>query len=358
MFSNEISSKKKNIINKTYSIQKSVDGYLLEIEGLYFEYWLVLFSISCLANVVGLNVSSTFNSAKVIYIIVPLIIIPQLLFSGVIVRFDKLNPMFSKKNEVPWLGNSMAARWAYESLAVIQSIDNNFEKHFFELDQQKYEASWKKDYWVPEMTNQILTFSNSKSTKEDFESAKKIISTELLKENKLWENFNCNDILKDINSTDFLSDKEEVKSKIFDYLSVLDKQYSKTKNDMSRKIEKIIVDMGAENFQTLMHKFENKKMRELVTRKREIDKILILNDELIRMDNPIFHEDRNISFFDSHFYSPNKYLNGKKVSTFYSNIIVLWLMSCFFFMTLYIDFFRKLLKFFSFISFKRHKKRA
>ena len=335
-----------------------IGNYILEIEGLYFEYWLVLFSISCLANVVGLNVSSTFNSAKVIYIIVPLIIIPQLLFSGVIVRFDKLNPMFSKKNEVPWLGNSMAARWAYESLAVIQSIDNNFEKHFFELDQQKFEASWKKDYWVPEMTNQILTFSNSKSTKEDFESAKKIISNELLKENKLWENFNCNDILKDINSTDFLSDKEEVKSKIFDYLSVLDKQYSKTKNDMSRKIEKIIVDMGAENFQTLMHKFENKKMRELVTRKREIDKILILNDELIRMDNPIFHENRNVSFFDSHFYSPNKYLNGKKVSTFYSNIIVLWLMSCFFFMTLYIDFFRKLLKFFSFISFKRHKKKS
>ena len=37
MFSNEISSKKKNIINKTYSIQKSVDGYLLEIEGLFYE---------------------------------------------------------------------------------------------------------------------------------------------------------------------------------------------------------------------------------------------------------------------------------------------------------------------------------
>lgn len=33
----EIASKKKNITNKTYSIQKSVDGYLLEIEGLFFE---------------------------------------------------------------------------------------------------------------------------------------------------------------------------------------------------------------------------------------------------------------------------------------------------------------------------------
>ena len=58
---------------------------------LFFEYWAVLFSFSCLANIVGLNISSAFNSVKVIYIIVPLIIIPQLLFSGVIVKFDKLN---------------------------------------------------------------------------------------------------------------------------------------------------------------------------------------------------------------------------------------------------------------------------
>jgi len=335
-----------------------IGNYILEIEGLYFEYWFVLFSISCLANVVGLNVSSTFNSAKVIYIIVPLIIIPQLLFSGVIVRFDKLNPMFSKKNEVPWLGNIMAARWAYESLAVIQSIDNNFEKHFFKLDQQKYDASWKKDYWIPEMKNQVLKFSGSNSTKEEFEYAKMIISNELKKENSIWENFKCNGVLEEVISAGFLSDKEVVKNNIFNYLSVLDKQYSKTKNGISKEIEKIIVDMGAEKFQVLMHTFENKKMRELVTRKRELDKILILNGELIRMDNPIFYENRNVSFFDSHFYSPNKYFNGKKVSTFYSNIIILWLMSFFFFLTLYIDFFRKLLKVFSFITINRNKKRA
>ena len=335
-----------------------IGNYILEIEGLYFEYWFVLFSISCLANVVGLNVSSTFNSAKVIYIIVPLIIIPQLLFSGVIVRFDKLNPMFSKKNEVPWLGNIMAARWAYESLAVIQSIDNNFEKHFFKLDQQKYDASWKKDYWIPEMKNKVLKFSGSNSTKEEFEYAKMIISNELKKENSIWENFKCNGVLEEVISAGFLSDKEVVKNNIFNYLSVLDKQYSKTKNGISKEIEKIIVDMGAEKFQVLMHTFENKKMRELVTRKRELDKILILNGELIRMDNPIFYENRNVSFFDSHFYSPNKYFNGKKVSTFYSNIIILWLMSFFFFLTLYIDFFRKLLKVFSFITINRNKKRA
>src|SRR6218665_2688865 len=97
-----------------------VGNFILEIKGLWLEYWLVLFSTSCMANVLGLNISSGFNSAKVIYITVPLLIIPQLLFSGVIVKFDKLNPIFANTNEVPWIGNAMASRWAYEALAVTQ----------------------------------------------------------------------------------------------------------------------------------------------------------------------------------------------------------------------------------------------
>ncbi len=61
---------------------------VLEIKGMWFEYWLILFSTSCFANLLGLNISASFNSAKVIYIIIPILIIPQLLLSGVIVKFD------------------------------------------------------------------------------------------------------------------------------------------------------------------------------------------------------------------------------------------------------------------------------
>ena len=41
-------------------------GHSVLMEGLHLQHWLLLFSTSCFANVLGLNVSASFNSAKVI----------------------------------------------------------------------------------------------------------------------------------------------------------------------------------------------------------------------------------------------------------------------------------------------------
>jgi amino acid transporter len=56
---------------------------ILGIKGMFLSYWFVLFTTSCLANILGLNLSSAFNSVITIYILIPFVIIPQLLFSGV-----------------------------------------------------------------------------------------------------------------------------------------------------------------------------------------------------------------------------------------------------------------------------------
>ncbi|MFT7155323.1 MAG: ABC-type multidrug transport system ATPase subunit [Parvicella sp.] len=129
----------------TYAV---VGNWILEIHGMTMSYWAILFAVSCFANLLGLNISATFNSVKVIYILIPLLIIPQLLFSGIIVQFDKLNPMFASKSHVPAIGNVMASRWAYEALSVTQFKDNEFEQVFFQYDKEMSFATWKKDNWI------------------------------------------------------------------------------------------------------------------------------------------------------------------------------------------------------------------
>ncbi|HRF79340.1 MAG TPA: ATP-binding cassette domain-containing protein, partial [Flavobacteriales bacterium] len=126
---------------------------VLGVHGQHLQHWLLLFSVSCFANVLGLNVSASFNSAKVIYIMIPVLIIPQLLFSGIIVKFDKLHPWFASERSVPLLGNVMASRWAYEGMAVTQFMDNRYERGFYELDQRMKMANWKKDLWIRELEN-------------------------------------------------------------------------------------------------------------------------------------------------------------------------------------------------------------
>lgn len=132
-----------------------VGNWVLEIHGMDLWYWIILFSTSCFANLLGLNISASFNSVKVIYILIPILIIPQLLFSGIIVSFDKLHPWFSSKSHVPAIGNVMASRWAYEAMAVKQFKDNDYETIFFDYDQQMSFANWKKDQWVSNMEGKL-----------------------------------------------------------------------------------------------------------------------------------------------------------------------------------------------------------
>ncbi len=111
-------------------------NWILEIPFSELRYWLILFSCSCFANLLGLNISSAFDSAVTIYILIPILIIPQLLLSGVVISFDKFNPSVGRPNGIPVMGELMASRWAFEAYMVTQFKDNPYEKQFYELDQQ------------------------------------------------------------------------------------------------------------------------------------------------------------------------------------------------------------------------------
>ena len=167
-----------------------IGNYILEIQGMWWQYWLILFSLSCFANLLGLNISASFNSVKVIYILIPILIIPQLLFSGVIVKFDKLNPIFGDESAVPWIGNVMASRWAYEALAVTQFKDNEYGRIFYDFEKKKNFASWKKDTWLQEM-NSYLDYAKVNagniSTYEDTENAALIVTNEIEREENFVE---------------------------------------------------------------------------------------------------------------------------------------------------------------------------
>ncbi len=99
------------------------------------SYWLVLFTTSCFANILGLNISSAFNSVITIYILIPFILIPQLLFSGVLVKFDKLHlSNYSSREYVPVIGDLMMARWSFEALAVEQFKNNKYKRNFIKIE--------------------------------------------------------------------------------------------------------------------------------------------------------------------------------------------------------------------------------
>jgi hypothetical protein len=320
-----------------------IGNYILEIRGMWFEYWLILFSTSCFANLLGLNISASFNTAKVIYILIPIMIIPQLLFSGVIVRFDKLHPLISKEDSVPWIGNIMASRWAYEGLAVTQYKRNEYEAPIYYINQINSEASWKRDYWLPELRNQqnlLNNYMNDESKTEMVENAKRILIHEIEQEQRLYDpsmDFVCEGCIEAIKSNQW---NTEVNNSISDYFSVLKTIYMGEVNESMDLRSVKLAKIGTEKYQNLKKNYFNESLSDFATNRNDLDKIIVDNGKLIQKSDPIYKMPRGKDFFDTHFYAPGKNLFGVYISTFTANLIVLWAMIVFLIITLYIDFFR------------------
>jgi hypothetical protein len=68
---------------------------------------------------------------------IPLLLIPQMILSGLLFSFDKLNSVISTKGKVPVLADMMASRWAYEALVVDQFVSNKYEKPFYTYEKLK-----------------------------------------------------------------------------------------------------------------------------------------------------------------------------------------------------------------------------
>jgi hypothetical protein len=118
-------------------------------------YWLVLFAVSVFSNLLGLNISSAFDSVEAIYILVPLLLIPQILLCGVIVKFDDLQSKTADKDAVPLVGEIMASRWAFEALAVEQFKNNRYMAHFFDMEKEMAQARYRSEILTTELIGQV-----------------------------------------------------------------------------------------------------------------------------------------------------------------------------------------------------------
>lgn len=328
-----------------------VGNAVLGIKDMLLVHWAILFSASCFANVLGLNVSASFNSAKVIYIVIPMLIIPQLLFSGIIVRFDRLHPIFSNQQSVPWIGNIMASRWAYEALAVTQFKDNAYERRFFPLDSRMKMANWKKDLWVRELQYVLSDVRRMRSGEADAKglaSDLRLLRSELEREAAGLKGF-------DAAFVQLLTPErvtEEALVKLEEALAALVKHYRMVYKEAEREKEGLITEMTGnaddrKAYFALLDGHRNESLAEFVTNKNDVNVIVRYQDRLVRKSDPVYMEPAQGGFFDAHFYAPAKRLFGASLHTFWANILMLWAMSAVMIAALHAEVFPKLLRRFS-----------
>jgi ABC transport system ATP-binding/permease protein len=323
-----------------------IGNYILEIKGMTLSYWIVLFTTSCYANILGLNISSAFYSVITIYIIIPLILIPQLLFSGVMVKFDRLRSHNQAPYEyVPLIGDMMTARWSFEALAVEQFKNNKYERNFFNDKLEIYQNDWYAFFLIKALKTDLWQCKKYR----DSAGYHQVVNDNFYKLNYYADRLNelsgfgpiAGDWKSSLNREKFdsatASIAEHYLNRLENHFKYLRKAGMASKDSLEKKI-------GREKLMELHENYENKKLNEFMLNETEKDKLIETPEKMIQKYAPAYM--RPVSNYGrAHFYSPYKKIGNIPIDTFWFNIIVLWVVILILYMALYYNLLPKLLSF-------------
>ena len=316
-----------------------VANTILEVKGMLFQQWLILFSTACFGNLLGLNISAGMRTAVSIYILIPLILVPQLLLGGAMIKFDELHQSFSRKIYVPVIGDIMATRWAYEAISVEQFKSNRYEKPFFEYDMDKSQADWYASFLIPMLkvkVDQCLKAGKDPEYREHSE----INFTKL--------NYHIRDLSKItginpgdwINSVNYSGFNDIIGDDVKLYLDSLSTYFRKKSRRLSETLDSLVSvkenQMGKEGFLNLRERNYNNRLADYVLNRLATNKIYDADNinRLIQKADPIFMRPGS-KYGRAHFYTPYKLLGNLRISTLVFNMIAIWIMTIFLFVTLY-----------------------
>jgi hypothetical protein len=323
---------------------------ILGIRSMTFEYWFALFTTAAFANMLGLNVSASFNSAVTIYILIPLLMIPMMILSGAMFPFDKMNRAVGSVKKVPLIAEFMPTKWSFEALMVNQFKNNEFEKTFYDIEKRESNADFKQVYYIPELEKRITylednwwKFETDQDVKENITDYLRLLRKELTKEVQ-----RTGIPFESAHQLDTAQFNEIVLNKTIEFVEKLETYYSvifQKANNEKENIVRYLLNENAELYRSKRNAYHNESVEDQVKKVFEKNMIIQYKDELVQQKDPIFKDPDVEGFFNfrSHFYAPRKYFAGKYHETYWFNMLFIWVMTAFLYVTLYYEVLKKLL---------------
>jgi ABC transport system ATP-binding/permease protein len=330
---------------------------ILEIKGMFFKFWLVLFSAWVSSNVLGLVISDSFKTVVTIYILIPFLVIPQIVLSGVIVKYEKLNPNISSPSQIPFYGEMMTARWGYEALAVEQFMHNKYDEPFYAYNKVMSIAEYKKNYWIKNLENKLDYIEHDLQTPgSDHEKTNSyliLLRNEISSEMPAIQKLHIHHHKSiDFNYLDQIT-PDRINQEVIDstrkFIRVINKIYIRLYNNASDAKDNLIREHEQNDkekyaFLELKRRYHNEKLTEFVENNTEIVRIIEYKGRLYQKIDPIYLDPIS-PFIKAHFYAPRKMIFGTYYDTFWVNILVIWAFTGFLYLILYFRGLKRLLDF-------------
>lgn len=318
------------IIAAVQSFLVAITGnHILQIKGMTLLTWLVLFSSTSFGVLLGLFLSSIFRSRLSIYILIAVLIIPQILFDGVAIDFNKLPSGLRNERFVPVIADLMVSRWGYEALMVNQFKNNPYEQNYYTIDRKLNQKEIYADIIIPALQAKVLDCIGKKESGRSPDS----LASEL---NLVSNEFNQLAVKNDIfpfefqsklNSTEFA---RPVAEEAMNYLAFVRNSFYENVESLKQSrdsVEKALDSKyGRNGLDMLKNAYNNEFIANLVKNQESQEVIRETETRFIPLKFPIYLSSDS-SFGRAPFYAAYKLLNGQYINTEWFNILIIWLLS-------------------------------
>lgn len=117
----------------------AVSSIILKLPGVMLINAIYFFAAGLIGYSLGLLISSFINNRKAIINILPLILIPQIIFGGAIILYEDMNPRLRirKTSSIPEVVQIIPSRWLFEGLITAQARLNRYDSGLQRLEKKR-----------------------------------------------------------------------------------------------------------------------------------------------------------------------------------------------------------------------------
>jgi hypothetical protein len=222
-------------------------------------------------------------------------------------------------------------------LCVVEFKDNNFEKPFFKYDMERSQNDWYASFLIPELALKVdgcLKAGNDPDYRDYSESNFKELNFHI-RDLSALSGIKPGSWINKLNYQQFNETVAGAAKHMLDsmkmYFRIQDRKFSYSRDSLYNQISARI---GEDKFLELRAKDYNESLADIVLNRLSASKIYDAGDRLIQKADPIYMHPLSRAG-RAHLFAPFKQIGNLRIGTLLFNLIAIWLMVIFLFVTLY-----------------------
>jgi len=314
-------------------------NFILGIKGMFLPYIVTFFSLAVFGNLLALAFSSGMRQINSLYVLIPFLLLPNLLFTGFLIHFDHFSKPGDPEKFIPAIAEFFPSRWAYEAMMVDQYAENPYNKYFFSDEKKLYQSKFILEHTVPALESRLIRCNDLKASGAPADSLQECLTLishefDLLSEQGDIAPFDKPGMLTAENyNTDLYN-------AIYGYLTYIRFLMENTITETHSTIEDTRVHLAdslkGESLSEFKNRNQNAFVEQLVRGTDTHPSIIDRGDHLFKTGQSVFIMPES-EFGRARFFTSRKRFKNQFIPVFRFNISIIWMLNLLVYITFLID---------------------